>query len=96
VGGSPLDALKALTGDELSSSNIDASASDEEIFEAIALPRKRLSMTREEKIAKMREDRARQSIAREKADANTNMLRELETVIKHRPHRRLSSRVTSL
>lgn len=92
VGGSPSDALRILNGDEVPQATIDAS--DEEVFEAIAFPRKRSSMTREERIAKMKEDRVRQSIAREKSDANTHMLKELETVMKHRPRGRTTSRMT--
>jgi NAD-dependent DNA ligase len=94
VGGSPSDALRILNGEEVPQTTIDAS--DEEIFEAIAAPRKRSSMTREERIARMKEDRLRQSIAREKADANTHMLKELETVIKLRPRGKTTSRITSM
>lgn len=93
VDGSPTAALMALNGEtqhlnfssQLAEHVADAEA--EEIFEAIVMPssRKRQSLTREERIARVKEDRARQAAARERADANTNMLRELETVIKHRP-----------
>jgi hypothetical protein len=70
----------------------------EEIFEAIVMPtsRKRQSLTREERIARVKEDRARQAAARERTDASTNMLKELETVIKHRPQANKSHRVTSI
>jgi hypothetical protein len=88
VDGSPSAALMALNGETLALNNfavVDGEA--EEIFEAIVMPssRKRQSLTREERIARVKEDRARQAAAREKTDASTNMLRELETVIKHRP-----------
>ncbi|KAJ5245967.1 hypothetical protein N7468_000950 [Penicillium chermesinum] len=86
VEGSPTDALKALNG-ELRP-DLAHSFEDEEIFEAVVLPsakNKRASLTRDERLARVREDRARQATAREKADANTNMLKELEMVIKQRP-----------
>ncbi|KAB2572516.1 Proliferating cell nuclear antigen pcna [Lasiodiplodia theobromae] len=89
--GSPSDALRALNGEmPLSNRNSGSSiasnsGSDEEIFEAIAMPRTRLSMTREERMAKIQEDRIRQASAREQREANTSMLRELESVISLRP-----------
>ncbi|THC90009.1 hypothetical protein EYZ11_010538 [Aspergillus tanneri] len=97
VEGSPTDALKALNGERPESSiiqNID----DEEIFEAVALPsrNKRMSLTREERIARVKEDRAKQAAARDRVDANTNMLKELEMVIKQRPRSMVSKRVTSI
>jgi len=101
--GSPSDALRALNGDLLSpeqsapSSDL-GSNSDDEVFEAIAIPKTRLTMTREERMHKIQEDRARQVSAREQRDASTNMLRELESVINLRPHRATApaGRVTSL
>lgn len=97
VEGSPADALKLLEGECQSFSNPDYSMDDEEVFEAVALPvRKRASLTREERIARVKEDRARQAAARERTDANTNMLKELETVIKHRPRGKAAHRVTSI
>ncbi|KAF4309914.1 Proliferating cell nuclear antigen PCNA [Botryosphaeria dothidea] len=90
--GSPSDALRALNGEVPFSSNRNSSSSaasnsgsDEEIFEAIAMPRTRMSMTREERMAKIQEDRVRQAALREQRDANTSMLRELESVISLRP-----------
>ncbi|KAL1987995.1 hypothetical protein VTN96DRAFT_1519 [Rasamsonia emersonii] len=85
VDGSPSAALKVLNGEEQPPVNPDNEVDEEEIFEAVVMPssRKRSSLTREERIARMKEERARQAAARERADANTNMLRELETVIKH-------------
>ncbi|KAL1631640.1 hypothetical protein SLS54_000402 [Diplodia seriata] len=90
--GSPSDALRALNGDLPLSNNRNSgssaasnSGSDEEIFEAIAMPRTRMSMTREERMAKIQEDRVRQVSLREQRDANTSMLRELESVISLRP-----------
>lgn len=97
VEGSPADALKVLNGEGPSYLNPDIDMDDEEVFEAVALPaRKRASMTREERIARVKEDRARQAAARERADANTNMLKELETVIKFRPKTKAQKRITSI
>ncbi|KAK2740577.1 hypothetical protein FQN55_008786 [Onygenales sp. PD_40] len=95
VEGGPADALRVLNGDE-QNLNPDNNMDDDEVFEAIAIPRKRNSMTREERIARMREDRAKHAAAREKSDANTHMLRELETVIKLRPRGKTGPRITSI
>lgn len=97
VEGSPTDALKALTGE--ARPDLTHTYDDEEIFEAIVLPgsrNKRMSLTRDERLARVREDRVRQATAREKADASTNMLKELEMVIKQRPGNNSSKRVTSI
>lgn len=99
VGGSPTDALTALNGHPRparSRSSTTASSSGEEVFEAVALPRQRSTLTRDERLAKMKEDRVRQVIAQGKADATTHMLRELETVIKLRPRGRTTGRLTSV
>ena len=98
VEGSPQDALKALNGVPRSSSrsSTTSSGSDERIFEAVAVPRQRSTLAREERIAKMKEDRTRQAIVMEKAQANTHMLKELETVIKLRPRGRTTGRTTSV
>ncbi|GAB1192052.1 hypothetical protein APSETT444_001236 [Aspergillus pseudonomiae] len=97
VEGSPSDALKALNGERPDSSIIHTIDDEEEIFEAVALPArsKRQSLTREERIARVKEDRAKQAAARERLDANTNMLKELEMVIKQRPAG-ASKRITSI
>jgi hypothetical protein len=97
VEGSPTDALKALNGE--GRPDLTQCYDDEEIFEAVVLPasrNKRVSLTRDERLARVREDRARQATAREKVDANTNMLKELEMVIKQRPGNHSSKRVTSI
>lgn len=97
VEGSPTDALKALNGDLRP--DLTHSYDDEEIFEAVVSPttrNKRASLTRDERLARVREERARQATAREKADANTSMLKELEMVIKQRPRNHQSKRVTSI
>ena len=96
IGGSPQDALQALNGfskPPRSRSSTRASSSSEEIFEAVALPRQMSTLTRQERIAKTKEDRVRQTIVKEKANANTHMLKELETVIKLRPRGRTEGRL---
>lgn len=78
-----------------SSTGGTTSPADEEIlFEALAMPRQRLSLTREERITKMYEERDRQAALRAKRDANTSMLKELESVINLRPKQ--ASRITTL
>jgi hypothetical protein len=97
--GNVSDALRALNGETKSRSSLDFSSSDaEEVFEAIALPRQRSTLTREERIAKMKEDRVKRESIREKSEANTHMLRELESVINMRPRGKTTSekRVTSI
>lgn len=99
VEGNSPDALKALNGyprSPRSRSSTTNSSSGEEVFEAVALPRQRSCMTREERIAKIKEDRVRQTMAKGKAEANTHMLKELETVIKLRPRGRTTGRMTSI
>lgn len=87
--GSPTDALKALNGEDVKRQSIEFSNSDaEEIFEAIAIPKQRGTLTREERIIKIKEDRARRESMRDKAEANTHMLRELQSVINLRPRNR--------
>lgn len=97
VGGSPHDALQACNGfskPPRSRSSTMTSSSSEEVFEAVALPRQRSTLTREERIAKTKEDRMRQIIVKEKANADTHMLKELETVIKLRPRGRTTGRLS--
>lgn len=86
-GGSVSDALKALTGESTDSFDLSSTSGDsEEIFEAVAAPlRPRSLLTRDERLAKMKEDRERRAEMREKADANRGMLKELEMVINLRP-----------
>jgi hypothetical protein len=86
--GGALEALKALTGHSPTPSTISFSPreTEAEVFEAVALPpRPRSLFTREERIAKMKEERERRAEAKEQADANRGMLRELEMVINLRP-----------
>ena len=96
VDGSPADALRALNGDHTYRDSQESCGTDEEVFEAVAMPRKPMSMTRDEKIAKMQEDRRKRATFHEQSNTNTHMLRELETVIKHRPRGRTTSRITSV
>ena len=102
VDGSPSDALRRLHGDDdsdkLHDQDGEGTGSDEEIFEAMSLPKQRpaSNLTREEKLAKMKEDRLKRALFQEKQDANTHLLKELETVIKHRPRGRTSTRNTTL
>ncbi|PYH96382.1 proliferating cell nuclear antigen [Aspergillus ellipticus CBS 707.79] len=99
VEGSPADALKALNGERADLGIIRSLEDEDEIFEAVALParNKRASLTRDERIARVKEDRARQAAARERTDANTTMLKELEMVIKQRPHSTIAAkRITML
>lgn len=102
VDGGPADALRLLNGgDDRSSRSSDSTLYDEEVFEAVVskpAPRKRMSMvagmTREEKIARLNEERRKRATMQEQADTTTNMLRELQMVIKHRPHMRSPSTPT--
>jgi hypothetical protein len=103
-GGSPADALRALNGDNSNntksnrSSLAGSAASDEEVFEGVSLsiPRQRSSLTREERIVKMQEERARLSELRDKRDSSTNMIRELQSVMNLRPKRNTVGRITSV
>lgn len=99
VSGSPREALKVIDANTLHSrsrSDTDVSSSSDEIFEAVAAPRHKSTLTREERIAKMQEDRLRREMAAEKAQASTHMLKELETVIKLRPRGRTTGREASM
>jgi hypothetical protein len=97
VDGGPADALKLLNGE----AELDAGM-DDEVFEAVVKPqpRKRMSLglnlTREEKIAKLQEERKKRATLQEQADNTTSMLRELQMVIKHRPLQRQNTRITSV
>ena len=99
VDGGPADALKVLNGDDEPNGAAVPSGIDEEVFEAVAKPRKRMSLalSRDEKIAKLQEDRRKRATLQEQADTTTNMLRELQMVIKHRPTASRSiNRITSV
>ena len=86
-----LQTLDGLSDPSRSRSSTMTSSSSEEIFEAVALPRQ--TLTRDERIAKTNEERVRQTIVKQKAKANTHMLKELETVIKLRPRGRTTGRL---
>lgn len=98
VEGNPADALRTLNGEDRPSTSMSQFVNDEEIFEAEASPprRKRASLTRDERISRVKEDRARKMAARDRVDPNTSMLKELEVVIKQRPRAKNSQRVTSI
>ncbi len=99
IEGSPQDGHHTMNGFSRSGrsrSSTTTSSSGEEVFEAVALPRQRSTLTREERIAKMKEDRVRQAMVKEKSHANTHMLKELETVIKLRPRRGTTGRLGSI
>ncbi|UNI21040.1 hypothetical protein JDV02_007068 [Purpureocillium takamizusanense] len=91
--GGTADALKALTGESPASSEAPEPETPE-VFEAVALPRPRSLLTREERIAKMRDEREQKALARQQMDATRGMLRELETVINLRPRNRASTPAT--
>ncbi|KAF2806924.1 uncharacterized protein BDZ99DRAFT_393810 [Mytilinidion resinicola] len=98
--GTPSDALRALNGASpahSSAPSVSGSNSDDEIFEAIAIPRTRKTLSREERMVKIHEDRARQVSLREQREASNNMMKELESVINLRPQRtNYSGRITSI
>lgn len=80
--------LSVASGDELQDEGKSSSAlqaGEREIYEAMALPIRRISMPRDQRIAKMQEDRERQAKLRERREAGTSMIRELQTVINLRP-----------
>lgn len=91
--GGTAEALKALTGESPPSSDYTGSMGPDapEVFEAIALPRPRSMLTRDERIAKVREEREQKALSRQHMDATRGMLRELETVINLRPRNRASA-----
>jgi hypothetical protein len=95
TGGSPSDALRALNGEgplhnrfsfASSDSPLNSSNSDEEIFEAIAVPKTRFSMSREQKIARLKEESERMATFKDRRDREGSMLKELESVIGRRPN----------
>jgi hypothetical protein len=92
--GTSADALRALNGEGVYSptpSEGHIESAPQEIFEAVAKPRPRSTLTREERLVKMREDREIKAQARQQADATRGMLRELETVINLRPRHTTSA-----
>lgn len=86
--GNAAAALKALNGETLEA-DIEP---EPEMFEAVAQPaRQRSTLTRDERIIKMKEEREQKAQARQQMDATRGMLRELETVINLRPPRNRTS-----
>ncbi|KAI0512481.1 Mysoin-binding motif of peroxisomes-domain-containing protein [Xylaria bambusicola] len=73
------DALRKLTGEVSPTKAV--MPIEPEVFEAISVPRPRSMLTREERIARMREERQNKEIAKAKADAYRGMVRELEGVL---------------
>ncbi|RMZ77030.1 hypothetical protein DV738_g4556, partial [Chaetothyriales sp. CBS 135597] len=86
VDGGPAEALRLLNGDD-DSDILSLSGLGGEVLEAVAKPRRRMSpsLSREEKMAKLQEERRKRATLQEQAETTTNMLRELQMVIKHRP-----------
>lgn len=93
--GSPSDALRALNGELPIGDNSSGgsasgaspsvgSTSDEEVFEAIAMPRQRQSLTREQRMAMLKEESARMASFRERREQGLSMMKELESVIHSR------------
>lgn len=101
--GSPANALRLLSGDgdgmtSKRSSIGTVSEEGEAVFEAIAMPKKRSSLTREERITQMHQERERRTSLMARRDANTSMMKELENVITLRPKKGINgpTRITSI
>lgn len=67
-------------------SSMPPTPSDEEVFEAVSLPKRRVSLSRanlsrEERIRVMHEERARAEERKARRESGLNMIRELKTVI---------------
>lgn len=77
-------ALKEVSKSDESCISASRDGFSEEIFEAVAAPRRKIDLTREQRIEIMKDERAKTAIAKSKADTSTHMLKELETVIKRR------------
>lgn len=80
--------LSVASGDELQEDGRRVGTpqtEDPEVFEAVALPMRRVSLSRDQRIIKMQEERERLARLREKREVGTNMIRELQTVINLRP-----------
>jgi hypothetical protein len=94
--GNPADALRILSG-ESSGSEMSprGSSADEEVFEAVGLPRSRKVMTKEDKINWLQEEESKRAHARESRLTTNNMMRELESVIKDRTTHRSSKRMST-
>lgn len=91
-GGGAEDALKALNGETSPTTRNSPSPSsnhEPDVFEAVARQpaRPKSMLTREERLAKMKEEREMRAVQREKFEASRGMLKELEMVINLRPKR---------
>lgn len=77
------DALRKLIGDD--SPSLTAAQPirppEPEVFEAISVQRPRSMLSREDRLAKMREDRKSKEVTKAKADAHRGMMRELQGVL---------------
>ncbi|KAI9679903.1 MAG: hypothetical protein M1817_004918 [Caeruleum heppii] len=74
---SPSEALTALDGEDRARWSMSLSSGDnerEETFEAFAVPRQRSTLSREERIARMKEERLKLASHKDRVQANTNML----------------------
>lgn len=79
--GGVAEALSALNGESSPLASKSSPEADQEIFEAIALPRPRSTLSREERLAKMKADREKKAESRKSVENGRFMLRELETVL---------------
>ncbi|KAI6382956.1 hypothetical protein MCOR25_000463 [Pyricularia grisea] len=80
--GGVAEALEALNGGGGSPCpNRKEGSPEAEVFEAIAMPRPRSLLTREERLAKMKADREKKAESRKSLENGRFMLRELETVL---------------
>lgn len=77
-------ALKEISKSDESCLSASTDGLSEEVFEAVAIPRRKIDLTREGRIEIMKDERAKLAIAKSKADTSTHMLKELETVIRRR------------
>ncbi|KAI0008897.1 Mysoin-binding motif of peroxisomes-domain-containing protein [Xylariaceae sp. FL0662B] len=82
------EALKRLTGSSSPPTELVPEMPIEpEVFEAISIPRPRSMLTREERIAKMKEDRRNKEISKARSEYKNGFMEELSGVLKSRPGR---------
>ncbi|KAI0409439.1 Mysoin-binding motif of peroxisomes-domain-containing protein [Xylaria palmicola] len=85
------DALRKLNGEVPPKLTNRDLPNDPEVFEAISVPRPRSMLTREERLARMREERKNKETAKAQADAYRGMVRELQGVLNQKgPRGRVS------
>ncbi len=77
------EALRKLNGETWLSppSTRPISMREPEVFEAISIQRPRSMLSREERFAKIREDRKSRDVARARVDTHRGMMRELQSVL---------------